>query len=207
MMNSISPILSLAETLSDPDMTQDKDYSLMNRAMQTIHRRSKGLVDFVGNYQKLMRIPSPVMKSFQATEMINDINNLLQAEGIRFLYDIQPEDITLIADRTLMEQVLINLIKNAWDACSREASPEINVQIFKNIYHNPVIVVSDNGCGILPDVQDKIFVPFFTTKSGGSGIGLSICRQIIVSHNGTINVESEPDKGTRVVLSFSQPMD
>ena len=207
MMNSISPILSLAETLSDPDMTQEKDYALMNRAMQTIHRRSKGLVDFVGNYQKLMRIPTPVMKSFQATEMINDINNLLQAEGIRFLYDIQPDEITLIADRTLLEQVLINLIKNAWDACSRNESPQINVQIFKNIYHNPVIVVSDNGCGILPDVQDKIFVPFFTTKSGGSGIGLSICRQIIVSHNGTINVESEPEKGTRVVLSFSQSMD
>jgi len=204
MMNSITPILSLAETLSDPNATDEKDYELMNRAMQTIHRRSKGLVDFVGNYQKLMRIPAPVMESFSAAEMINDINELLRAEGILFSRDIKPADITLFADRTLMEQALINIIKNAWDACARSESPEINVSIYKNVYHNPVIVVSDNGCGILPEVQDKIFVPFFTTKPGGSGIGLSICRQIMVSHNGTINLESEPEKGTQVVLSLSQ---
>ena len=203
MMNSITPILSLAETLSEPDSDSEKDYELMSRAMQTIHRRSKGLVDFVGNYQKLMRIPAPVMGVFVANEMINDINNLLRAEGIRFSYEIQPADIALYADRTLMEQVLINLIKNAWEACARKESPEINVQIYKNAFQNPVIVVSDNGCGILPDVQDKIFVPFFTTKTGGSGIGLSLCRQIVVSHNGTISVESKPEKGTRVVLSFS----
>jgi len=143
------------------------------------------------------------MAPFGATEMMNDINRLLRAEGIRFSHEIQPAEITLFADRMLMEQVLINLIKNANDACCRNESPEINVRIYKNAYQNPVIVVSDNGCGILPEVQDKIFVPFFTTKTGGSGIGLSICRQIIVSHSGTINVESEPGKGTRVIMSLS----
>jgi len=97
---------------------------------------------------------------------------------------------------------LINLIKNAWEAYERNQSPEIKVHISKNEYQRPVIVVSDNGCGILPEVLDKIFVPFFTTKQGGSGIGLSICRQIMVSHGGNIKVESEPDKGTRVVLNF-----
>ena len=205
MMNSITPILSLAETLSDPESINETDYELMSRAMQTIHRRSKGLVDFVGNYQKLMRLPAPVIEPFHAAAMMHDINNLLRAEGIRFSHEIQPADMTLLADRTLMEQVLINLVKNAWDACARKASPEICVHITKNAYQHPVIVVSDNGCGILPEVIDKIFVPFFTTKAGGSGIGLSICRQIIVSHNGTITVESEPDKGARVIMSFSQP--
>jgi signal transduction histidine kinase len=99
-----------------------------------------------------------------------------------------------------MEQVLINLIKNAWEACARKQSPEVNVTISKNEYQRPFIVVSDNGCGILPEVLDKIFVPFFSTKTGGSGIGLSICRQILISHGGNITVESEPNKITRVIL-------
>jgi len=133
---------------------------------------------------------------------MNDINNLLQADGIRFLYEIHPEDMTLFADRIQMEQVLINLIKNAWEACALNQSPEVKIHIHRNEYKRPIIVVSDNGCGILPDVMDKIFVPFFTTKIGGSGIGLSICRQILISHNGNITVESEPEKGTRVILSF-----
>ena len=202
MMNSITPIISLAETFSEQDSTAEKDYELMNRAMQIIHRRSKGLVEFVGNYQKLTRIPAPVPDTFRAKDMMNDINDLLQADGIRFSCEIRPEEMTLFADRTQMEQVLINLIKNAWEACARNQSPEVEVHISKNEYRRPVIVVSDNGCGILPEVLDKIFVPFFTTKTGGSGIGLSICRQIMISHDGNITVESEPDKGTRVVLSF-----
>ena len=202
MMNSITPIISLAETLSDTE-TNGQDYEVMSKAMQTIHRRSKGLVDFVGNYQKLMRIPSPVFIAFSAEEMMREMNDLLQADGIRFMCEIRPADMTLFADRTLLEQVLINLVKNAWEACAQNESPEIKVHIYNNAYHNPVIVVSDNGCGILPDVQDKIFVPFFSTKSGGSGIGLSICRQIIRSHNGTIHVDSEPGKGTRVIIQIS----
>jgi nitrogen fixation/metabolism regulation signal transduction histidine kinase len=202
MMNSITPIISLAETFSDQDVMNEKDYELMSRAMQTIHRRSKGLVEFVDNYRKLMRIPTPVPDTFNAGVMMNDINNLLRAEGILFSCEIHPEDMTLFADRAQMEQVLINLIKNAWEACTLKQSPKVIVQLSKNVYQRPVIVVSDNGCGILPEVMDKIFVPFFTTKSGGSGIGLSICRQIMVSHGGNITVESEPDNGTRVVLNF-----
>jgi nitrogen fixation/metabolism regulation signal transduction histidine kinase len=202
IMNSITPIISLSETLSEPDAITGNDYELMYRAMQTIHRRSKGLVEFVDNYRKLMRIPAPVMDTFSAVEMINDINNLLRADGIRFSGEIQPENMTLFADRTQMEQVLINLIKNAWEACAGNRSPEIKIHISKNEYQRPVIVVSDNGCGILPEVMDKIFVPFFTTKAGGSGIGLSICRHILISHGGNITVESEPDKGTRISLSF-----
>ena len=202
MMNSITPIISLAETFSEQGAAQEKDCELMGKAMQTIHRRSKGLVEFVGNYQKLTRIPAPVPCTFHAGEMMNDINDLLRADGIRFSCEIHPEDMALFADRAQMEQVLINLLKNAWEACVRKQSPEINVSISKNEYQRPVIVVSDNGCGILPDVMDKIFVPFFTTKTGGSGIGLSICRQILVSHSGTITVESEPERGTRVMLGF-----
>jgi len=202
MMNSITPIISLAETFSEEDVAKERDYDLMSKAMKTIHRRSKGLVEFVGNYQKLTRIPAPVKNTFLVVEMMNDITDLLCAEGILFSCEIHPENMTILAYRTQIEQVLINLIKNAWEAYERNQSPEIKVHISKNEYQRPVIVVSDNGCGILPEVLDKIFVPFFTTKQGGSGIGLSICRQIMVSHGGNIKVESEPDKGTRVVLNF-----
>jgi nitrogen fixation/metabolism regulation signal transduction histidine kinase len=202
MMNSITPIISLADTFSDRDASTEQDYGLMHKSMQTIHRRSKGLMEFVGNYQKLARIPAPVPAPYRIDEMMNDINHLLKAEGIRFSCEIKPEDMTLFADRPLMEQVLINLIKNAQEACFGNQSPDIKVFISKNEYQRPVIVVSDNGCGILPDVLDKIFVPFFTTKAGGSGIGLSICRQILISHGGTMMVESEPDKGTRVILGL-----
>ena len=202
MMNSLSPIISLAETFSEQDSIVEKDHELMSKAMLTIHRRSKGLVEFVGNYQQLTRIPDPVKDTFYAADMMNGIYNLLRADGIRFASSIQPDDMALFADRTQMEQVLINLIKNASEACSGKQSPEINVHISKNEYQRPVIVVSDNGCGILPDVLDKIFVPFYTTKTGGSGIGLSICRQILIAHGGNITIESEPDKGTRVVMSL-----
>ena len=202
MMNSITPIISLAQTFSEQTSGQEINYELMSKAMQTIHRRSKGLVEFVDNYRKLTRIPAPVPNTFSATAMMNDINDLLRAGGILFSFKIHPENMTLFADRTQIEQVLINLIKNAWEACSQMQTPDIKIRISKNEYQKPVIVVSDNGYGILPDVLDKIFVPFFTTKAGGSGIGLSICRQIMISHGGNITVESEPEKGTRVILSF-----
>jgi len=202
MMNSITPIISLAETFSEQATTKKPAHELMSKAMQTIHRRSKGLVEFVGNYQKLTRIPAPVPDVFSAAEMMNDICNLLYADNIRFSCEIRPKDMTLFADRIQLEQVMINLIKNAHEACAPTQSPEIAVHISKNEYNKAVIIVSDNGCGILPDVLDKIFVPFFTTKTGGSGIGLSICRQIVVSHGGNITVESKPKKGTKVVLSL-----
>jgi len=134
--------------------------------------------------------------------MLTDIQHLLKAEGIDFSYHIQPYDIQLFADRTQMEQVLINLIKNAWDACYNTPHPNVEIDVRKNEYQKPVITVLDNGLGILPDVMARIFIPFFTTKQGGSGIGLTICRQIMNLHRGSISVESEVDKGTKVILRF-----
>ena len=200
MMNSITPILSLSETLSEE--TAGNRHEVMLRGMQTIHRRSKGLVDFVKNYRQLTRIPEPVPVSIPVREMLTDIHHLMEAEGIDFSYHIQPRNIRLFADRTQMEQVLINLIKNAWDACRDTPYPNVEIDVRKNEYQKPVITVSDNGLGILPTVMEKIFIPFFTTKQGGSGIGLTICRQIMNLHRGSIFVESEEDKGTKVMLRF-----
>ncbi len=195
MMNSITPIISLSESFSGQHADQANS-ELMGRAMDTIHRRSKGLVDFVQNYQKLTRIPNPVSDPVAAKDIMDDITGLLAADHIRFSWCITPDDMIWNVDRGQMEQVLINLIKNAWEACAEQSNPEININIYKNEYQQPVVVIDDNGYGILPEVMEKIFVPFFTTKPKGSGIGLSICRQIIGAHGGTITVTSEPGKGS-----------
>jgi nitrogen fixation/metabolism regulation signal transduction histidine kinase len=199
IMNSITPIISLAETFASPDEEVQK---MLPQAMQTIHRRSKGLVDFVHNYQKLSRIPNPMMTTFSASEMMSDIFNLLKTNGLTFSYSVNPPDILLKVDRAQIEQVMINLIKNACEAVANQPNPQVTVEIGYNENHRPTIKVTDNGEGILPEVVENIFTPFFTTKTNGSGIGLSICRQIVQLHGGSISVQSEVDKGScfRVVL-------
>jgi len=199
IMNSIAPIVSLAETFASPD---EENQKMLPQAMEIIHRRSKGLVDFVHNYQKLSRIPNPIITTFSASDLMNDITKLLEASGLKFSYIIHSPDISLKADRNQIEQVMINLIKNACEATENQSESKITVEIGYNEHHHPTIKVTDNGEGILPEVLDNIFTPFFTTKINGSGIGLSICRQIVSLHGGTISVQSEVGKGScfRVVL-------
>ena len=109
-------------------------------------------------------------------------------------------DLFLYVDRAQIEQVLINLLKNARETCERKIDKEIQIKFFSK--DNPTLTISDNGEGILPDVLDKIFVPFFTTKTSGSGIGLSLCKQIMTLHEGSINVKSEVGKGSSFILTF-----
>jgi nitrogen fixation/metabolism regulation signal transduction histidine kinase len=193
IMNSLTPIISLSETFSE---SNEENREWMIRAMQTIHRRSKGLVDFVSNYKKLTHIPTPVFSRFPAGEWMDDICRLLKADGYIFNYTVHPQNIIIEADRGLMEQVMINMIKNACESSLPNRPVAVNVSVSKNDYQRPLIKVSDNGEGILPEVMDKIFVPFFTTKTKGSGIGLNICRQIVNLHGGVISVQSEPEKGS-----------
>jgi nitrogen fixation/metabolism regulation signal transduction histidine kinase len=199
IMNSITPIISLAETFATPDEEVRK---MLPQAMETIHRRSKGLVNFVHNYQKLSRIPNPTLSIFSATDLMTDISNLLKSDGLNFSYTIYNNDISLKADRSQIEQMMINLIKNACEATANRPNPQVSVEVGYNEYHRTTIKVTDNGEGILPEVCDKVFIPFFTTKTNGSGIGLSICRQIVNLHGGMISVQSEVGKGScfRVVL-------
>jgi len=192
IMNSLSPIISLSETFSNPE-PEAKD--LIFQAMQTIHRRSKGLIEFVHNYQKLTRIPAPVKTKFLARELMQDISSLLSS-NYPFTYRLANRDILLNVDRGQIEQVLINLIKNACESSDNKDSLKVEVKISLDEYNRTLIQVTDNGQGILPETLSNIFVPFFTTKSQGSGIGLSICRQIVNLHEGSISVESEVEKGS-----------
>ena len=180
IMNSIAPVISLSETVAERatiNGMNEKDYAIMVQAMQTIHRRSKGLLDF------------------------DDIRLLFSEKSDILFFHVKPEDLNLYADRIMVEQVLINLLKNAIEACEESLSPQIIVEA---VQKNGMVIISviDNGSGIVPEAIDKIFVPFFTTKSKGSGIGLSLCRQIMNRHRGSISLDSQVEKGSSFVLRF-----
>ena len=205
-MNSIAPIISLSETVTERATSNglnERDYGIMLQAMQTIHRRSKGLLDFVENYRKLTRIPAPLQQLFPVSSLFDDLRGLYPAGAVSFSFSVRPVDLRIYADRAMIEQVLINLLKNAAEACQERLYPEVRVNAFRR-EGVPVITVSDNGYGSVPEAMDKVFVPFFTTKQGGSGIGLSVCRQIMNRHGGSISVISEEEKGTTFTLQFPQ---
>ena len=199
IMNSITPIISLSETLSEREMTEKK-YPVMRQGMQTIHRRSKGLLEFVENYRKLTRLPAPVRCPVSVRELLQDLQKLFSEEYIRI--EIPQTNRIVQIDRTQIEQVLINLIKNAKEACGKVQNPLIEVKMNPTMSWQCLITVQDNGEGILPEVQDKIFVPFFTTKTSGSGIGLSLCKQIMNRHGGNITVQSIVGQGSCFTLQF-----
>lgn len=196
IMNSITPIISLSETLGNRNVDENS-YGYMQHGMQVIHRRSKGLLEFVENYRRITRIPAPVKEIVSLNALLDGIAELFPQNYIHFVYP--SADVLFKADRTQIEQVLINLIKNAIEACGRIEKPEITIQC--HIADLLYISVSDNGPGILPQVMEQIFIPFFTTKEGGSGIGLSLCRRIMHLHGGNITASSAPGEGCCFTIS------
>ena len=204
IMNSITPIISLSDTMCERAIQQGMDEeSMMLQGMKTIHRRSKGLLNFVENYRKLSRLASPVLAPVKVGELLGDIQKLFPSSKVRYIYKVEDECRKLMIDRSQMEQVLINLLKNASEACEESPNPEVVVETtYQEEKHIFQLSVTDNGCGILPDVLDRIFIPFFTTKSTGSGIGLSLCKQIVTMHGGSIRVTSEIEKGSCFVVKM-----
>lgn len=204
IMNSITPIISLSETLGSRTV-DEKSYAYMQQGVQIIHKRSKGLLEFVENYRRLTRIPLPKKEKVELGTLLRDLKNLFPDN---FIHILPPStEIHLQADRVQIEQVLINLVRNAREACNAvEWNECIGPRIEVSVFHHPewrvALSVADNGEGILPEVLDKIFVPFFTTKEGGSGIGLSLCRQIMHLHGGSITATSTPGTGTCFTLLF-----
>lgn len=199
IMNSLTPIISLSETLSEREINE-KNYGVMRQGMQTIYRRSKGLLDFVENYRKLTRLPAPVRRPVSLNELLADLRKLFPETYIHI--HLPETDRILQIDRTQIEQVLINLLKNAREACAKREQPHIEIRVVPGLSRQCRITVSDNGEGILPEVLDKVFVPFFTTKPGGQGIGLSLCKQIMNRHGGNITVQSAIGQGSCFTLQF-----
>lgn len=216
LMNSLTPVSSLASTARDLlDDASEKvagDEALMAElgdardAVDAVARRSEGLLNFVENYRKVMRVPPPDKIRFGLSEVCERITRLmsgdLEARGIKLTCDIEPKSLELDADPDQLEQTLINLIKNALDAISETQNPEVSIEARLNERNQVVITVADNGPGIPADQLERIFVPFYTTKKQGAGIGLSLCRQIMLGHGGSIDVESVEGKGTGIHLRF-----
>jgi signal transduction histidine kinase len=211
-MNSIAPISSLSQTLdmmlSQVDIRTDNDEISMDKeiyldtkeALKTIHKRSDGLIHFVQTYRNITKIPMPVYKLFAIEELFQNVTGIFKTQtekqSINIESSIQPLDLEISADISLIEQVLINLLKNAIQATRGIENPQIKLSALINTTGNIEIQVEDNGPGILPEVLDKIFIPFFTTKTDGSGIGLSLSRQIVNYHGGSLTVFSEPNVKT-----------
>lgn len=203
IMNSLTPIISLADTLCDGVEQNTLEYDDLRMALQAINRRSSGLLQFVENYRKLQHVSQPQLENVMIGDMIADLQHLYPAPVFR--YDIENPEQMLRVDRSQIEQVLINLLKNAQEAVendvqqSSDNAKEPRVRLSTHLSDNKrnfIISITDNGKGILPEVLNRIFVPFFTTKTSGSGIGLSICKQIVTLHGGTITASSQPDEKT-----------
>lgn len=203
IMNSLTPIISLSDTITEGMKDDSLSQEDITQALQAINRRSSGLLHFVENYRKLQHISTPQFADVRLSELISDLRQLFPEPYFRF--DIQEAEDTVHIDRSQIEQVLINLLKNAQEAVRdvEEKAITLSARTDKS-QHVILIKVEDNGCGIMPEVLDRIFVPFFTTKSNGSGIGLSICRQIVSLHGGTITASSTPGKHT--VFTLQLPM-
>ncbi|MCD4664076.1 MAG: HAMP domain-containing histidine kinase, partial [Bacteroidales bacterium] len=173
--------------------------------LKTIERRSKGLLKFVKTYKNIARLPKPNFVQLKIEDLFKTILTLLEPElkkeKIKFTPVIHEADIYIYADREMMEQVLINLILNAKDAVKEMENPTIELKAL-TFEDKVYIEVVDNGCGIEKEHADNIFVPFFTTKKNGSGIGLSLSRQIMILHGGAINIKSGEVEGTVVELKF-----
>jgi nitrogen fixation/metabolism regulation signal transduction histidine kinase len=220
IMNSVTPISSLAGTVHemiDPAFngknTADDSPSLdaeavndIKVAVDTIKKRSEGLIHFVDDYRSLTSIPEPVFQIFLIKDLFERIKKLmendLKVNNIKLIISVEPEKLELTADSELIEQVLINLIVNSIYFLKGAVNPQIKLTGQIDERGKTVIKVSDNGPGINEELADKIFIPFFSTKKGGSGIGLSLSRQIMRSHGGSIHISSKPFLETIFTLKF-----
>jgi nitrogen fixation/metabolism regulation signal transduction histidine kinase len=217
IMNSIAPISSLSSTvesmvkpyISDQAGKQEVDQDTVKEiqgALQTINKRSTGLMNFVETYRSLTKIPEPNFAVVNLSDLIFNVNTLMKKEvsenKINLSTSLEPETIEVQIDEQMIEQVLINLVKNSVQALEGCKNKTIKIRGFYNKRGRPTIQVIDNGQGILSDVIDKIFIPFFTTKRSGSGIGLSLSRQILRLHGGTITAQSIPSKETIFTMTF-----
>ncbi len=215
IMNSVTPIASLASTINDMlnsngepagQTLSDETRSDVNGALRTIQKRSEGLLHFVDAYRNLTRVPVPNFQIFQVCDLFRRVQQLMQADlsqnRIGFQWNAIPETLELTADVELVEQILINIVKNAIQAVTGREDPSISLSSKIDESGRVIIHVADNGPGIPKDMLDKIFIPFFTTKENGSGVGLSLSRQIMRLHRGTIAVKSRPNEETLFILRF-----
>lgn len=210
IMNSIAPITSLSNAIRQriapktPESITDQDLKKTTEGLAMVEERTSALTDFITAYRQLAQLPQPKYKTIYLPDFLQSICHLMQEEldsdQIQLTTHFAPIDVQ--TDPSLLAQVIINLLKNAREAIADQSRREIHLKAVPKPEHGYVISISDSGSGIAPTIADKIFVPFYTTKEKGSGIGLSLSKQIILSLGGTIRVQSHIHDFTTFILEF-----
>ena len=201
IMNSITPIISLTELLTkyaDSLEGDEETKTEMKQMLQTIGRRGNGLVRFMNSYREVSHLPHPLLKLYNAGELLKGVVQLMQNDTDDLHLSLPNVPLRLIADKEQIEQVLINLIRNARENEATQITLSAGITPRNHLF----LRVTDNGTGIDPEVQERIFIPFFTTKPTGSGIGLTISRQIMHQHHGSITVQSKVGERSTFTLLF-----
>lgn len=208
IMNTVTPIASLSETLGRDLENAGADGSGLDlcelrQGLDTISSSSRSLVKFVDVYRNLTRVAPPVKKAFYVRELVDRVRVLtaekLEESGARMEYEEKSEDILIYADSGQISQIMVNLVKNAVQAGATRVKIEASIDYSEKV----VVRIANNGMPISPESTDEIFVPFYTTKQDGSGIGLSLSRQIMRQHNGSIHLERSDERMTVFVLQFN----
>lgn len=213
IMNSIAPISSLADTLksrllqSMPSLNNNAgSVDDLELGIDTIKRRSEGLLKFAETYRNLNKITKPNLKKIYVRDLFENLNQLMQPtldqKNIDMQIVLKDTGIMLEADTNLIEQVLINLVVNSIEAVKDKSNAKIVLSAYRDSNNKMVISVADNGIGMPEEVIDKVFIPFFSTKKSGSGIGLSLSKQIMMLHRGNIQIHSVEGVGTSFLLHF-----
>ena len=216
IMNSITPVTSLATTAVDvvsdmrdktgKDSPLAEDLADVQDAIGTVARRSDSLMQFVDSYRQLTRLAPPEKKRVAIADLFASVTRLAAAEWpdrpVQLQQMVEPAGLDVFVDRDLLEPVLLNLLRNAWQATVDIDMPEIELRGRLNRRGNTVIEVRDNGPGVPEELESRIFVPFFTTKEGGSGVGLALARQVMTAHGGFIRVMPNEGGGAKFSLTF-----
>ncbi len=216
IINSVTPIASLSTSMTEHynelefEKTELKEIgTLLNtsqKSFNAIEKRGKGLLDFIEKFKTISAIPKPEIRKIKIVELFQQIETLFKSEitkqKIEFEFKINPENLVFDADEKLISQVIINLIKNSIEAFDNKQNNKIALTACSNGNSTVSLFVEDNGIGIPIENTDKVFIPFYTTKKEGSGIGLSFARQVMFLHNGYINIQSQENEFTRVELLF-----
>ena len=213
IMNSVAPISSLADTLKNrleksiPDLSNKTGaVEDLEIGIETIKRRSEGLLKFAETYRNLNKITQPNLKTIFVRDLFEGLYQLMQPtldqKNIQLDVVLKDTDLAIDADTSLIEQVLINLLVNAIEAVKDQPEPKIILSGSITPNKKPQLKISDNGPGMSEEIMEKIFIPFFSTKKSGSGIGLSLCKQIMMLHKGNIHVQSKLNEGTAFILQF-----
>jgi len=214
IMNSVAPISSLADTLKNRLQSPDLAGGAMNGQLEdlelgidTIKRRSEGLLKFTESYRNLNKITKLDLKKILVRDLFENLNSLmsptLEKKHIELEIVLRDPALAIEADLNLIEQVLINLVVNAIEAVKDKDDPRISLSAEIQANNRTVVRVGDNGMGMPPELMEKIFIPFFSTRKTGSGIGLSLCKQIMLLHKGNIQVQSTEGHGSAFLLQFA----